>query len=130
MRVYREVSKATQYMLELHTSIGRLTAQAMMSSWSSWLDVRCGAVRIVIVGSHATKLSLSWGPAPPSYLDHCCCITVCCHCVAIIVVAPIVTVFIIASLQWLPLCHGACHHHCLWLVVVMGMQGSHWPLWQ
>ncbi|SRR6266702_1726006 len=50
MRVYREVSKATQYMLELHTSIGRQTAQAMVSLWSSWLDVRCGAVRIVIVG--------------------------------------------------------------------------------
>src|SRR6266571_1402732 len=50
MRVYREVSEATQHALELHTNIGRQTAQAAASSWSSWLDARCSAVGIVIVG--------------------------------------------------------------------------------
>jgi len=50
MRVYREVSEATQHVLELHTNIGRQTAQATASSWSSWLDARCSAVGIVIVG--------------------------------------------------------------------------------
>src|SRR6266581_1190140 len=51
MRVYREVSEATQRALELHTNIGRQTAQAAASSWSSWLDARCSVVGIIIVGA-------------------------------------------------------------------------------
>src|SRR6266702_6330267 len=81
-------------------------------------------------GSHTTESLSSWEPAPPSYLDHCRCVTIHHHRVAVIVVAPIVTVFIIASSRWLPLCRGGRRHCCLWLVVVMGTQGSHWPLQQ
>src|SRR6266702_5079772 len=86
MRVYREVSEATQRALELHTNIGRQTAQAAASSWSSWLDVRCGAVGIVIagvtrrqvvvvVGAHATIASgsLSLCHRLPSSRGCCCC---------------------------------------------------------
>src|SRR6266702_1918323 len=86
MRVYREVSEATQSALDLHTNIGRQTAQAT-SSWSSWLDVRCSPVGIVIVGvtcrqvivimgARATivsgSLSLCRHP-PSSHGHHCCC---------------------------------------------------------
>src|SRR6266702_2888235 len=81
-------------------------------------------------GSHATESSSSWGPAPPSYLDHCRCIAVHHHHVAIIVVAPVIAVFIVTSSRWLPLCCGGHCRRRLQLVVVMGMQGSHWPLQQ
>ncbi len=73
-------------MLELHTSIGRQTAQAVASSWSSWLDARCGMVRIVIVGvTHCRVIiilgacttiisgSLSLRHRLPSSRGHCCC---------------------------------------------------------
>jgi len=76
-------------------------------------------------GSRTAESSSFWGPAPPSYLDHCHCVIVCHHHVAIVVVAPIVAVFIVASSQWLLLCRGGCYRRCFWLVVVMGMQGLH-----
>src|SRR6266702_2411285 len=87
MRVYREVSEATQRALELHTNMGRQTAQAAASSWSSWLDARCSAVGsvivgamrrrvIVVVGARATIVSgsLSLRRHPPSaHGRRCCC---------------------------------------------------------
>ncbi len=41
---------------------------------------------------------------------------------AVVVVAPIVAVFIVASSRWLPLCHRRRHRR-LRLVVVMGTRG-------
>src|SRR6266568_1839342 len=86
MRVYREVNEATQHVLELHTSIGRQTAQAAASSWSSWLDARCGAVGIVIAGVTRRQVvvvvgarttiasgSLSLRHRPPSSRGRRCC---------------------------------------------------------
>src|SRR6266702_4458725 len=86
MRVYREVSEATQRALELHTNIGRQTAQAAVLSWSSWLDARCSVVGIVIVrvmrhrvvvvvGARTTIVSgsLSLRRHPPSSCGRCCC---------------------------------------------------------
>ncbi len=86
MRVYREVSEATQRALELHTNIGRQIAQAAVSLWSSWLDARCSAVGIVIVGvtrhqvvvivgARATIVSgsLSLHRCPPSLRGRRCC---------------------------------------------------------
>src|SRR6266702_8575964 len=79
-------------------------------------------------GPRTTESSSSWEPAPPSYLDHCRCVAIRHHRVAVVVVAPVVVVFIIASSRWLPLCRGGGGGRRLRLVVVMGTQGSHWPL--
>src|SRR6266702_7024847 len=76
-------------------------------------------------GSRAAKSSSSWGPAPPSHLDHYRCVAVHRRRVAVVVVAPVVAVFIVALSRWLPLCHRRRRH--LRFVVVMGTQGSHWP---
>ncbi|SRR6266702_103615 len=86
MRVYREVSEATQRALELHTNIGRQTAQAAASLWSSWLDARCSTVRIIIVGVTCCQVivvvgacativsgSLSLCRHPPSSRGRRCC---------------------------------------------------------